>query len=154
MKAYAISPAFDLYEEGVPIERTRAAISLIAEMTLKALRRGGDVFQFAVDWRDPGAPTEAPVFEVAEPHLIRLEAEGDLLRHLVQAVDPNARGGSSVRSAGTCRAATFGWDGQAFICLRYADPAPVSADETLAVVEEVSRLLTDTDYFDGWARPD
>ncbi|MEJ2815163.1 hypothetical protein [Caulobacter sp. CCG-8] len=154
MKAYAIFPAFELYGDDVPAERTQASISLIAKMTFDSLRSGGDVFQFVVDWRDPGAAADAGHFheDLAEPHLIPLLSEEDLLDRIRRSIDPNAVCAGTVRSAATCRAVTFGWDGQAFICLRHEDKAPVSPDATLAVVSSEPDLFTETDYFDGWIR--
>ena len=49
---------------------------------------------------------------------------------------------------------TFGYDGQALLCLRHEDPPPVSSDTSLAIVEERSDLLVDSDWFDGWIRSD
>jgi hypothetical protein len=47
---------------------------------------------------------------------------------------------------------TFGWDGQAFLCLRLEDEMPVSSDPLLATVVDQPEMLTGTDYFDGWVR--
>jgi hypothetical protein len=49
----------------------------------------------------------------------------------------------------TCRAATFGYDGQAFICLRHEDDPPISPAPDLVEVAEEPSLLTETDYLDG-----
>jgi hypothetical protein len=154
MKAYAIAPSFELYGDGIPDERTQASISLIARMTFDSLRSGGDVFQFVVDWRDPGAPPDAGFFheDLAEPHLISLRSDEDLLDRIRRSIDPNAVCGGTLRSAATCRAVTFGYDGQAFLCLRHEDKAPASPDPMLAVVREDPDLLTSTDYLDGWIR--
>ncbi len=154
MKAYAIEPPFELYGDGIPDERTQASISLIARMTFDSLRSGGDVFQFVVDWRDPGATPDAGFFteDLAEPHLISLRSDEDLLDRIRRSIDPKAVYAGTLRSAATCRAVTFGWDGQAFLCLRHEDKAPTSPDPTLAIVHEGSDLLTTTDYFDGWIR--
>ncbi len=154
MKAWSIVPPFEMYGDGVPDERTQASITLIARMTFDCLRSGGDIFQFAIDWRDPGAPLDAGVFheDLAEPHLISLQGEDDLLNWIRCSVDPNRVGKGDVRSVATCRSATFGWDGQAFLCLRHEDRVPVSPDPTLAEVHEEPTLLTGTDYFDGWIR--
>jgi hypothetical protein len=154
MKAYAIFPPFELYGEGVSDARTQASVSLIAKMTFDCLRSGGDVFQFVVDWRDPGADPDVGGFheDLAEPNVIPLLSDDDLLARIRRSVDPNAVCAGTVRSIATCRAVTFGWDGQAFVCLRHEDKVPVSSDPTLAVVSEEPSLLTGTDYFDGWVR--
>jgi hypothetical protein len=152
VKVYAIFPAFELYGRDEPAERTHAAITLIVAMVIAALRRDGDVFHYAVDWRDPGA---APLRgqwsgDVATPHVMPFTDDDDLRSAIGRAVDPNIVGWCMIRSIATCRAVTFGYDGQAFVCLRHADAPPVSPDETLATVEPRPDMLTETDVFDGW----
>ena len=46
-------------------------------------------------------------------------------------------------------AATFGFDGQAFLCLRHEDEPPVSPAPDLVEVVEDPTYLTGTDFFDG-----
>ena len=156
MKAFSIVPPFELIEEGFSSEKSQASISLIARLTFECLRAGGDIFQFAVDWRDPEAPINAAGFDnaLAQPHLISLQSDEDLLGWIRRLLDQDfsAGGGGTIRSVATCRAVTFGFDGQAFLCLRLEDSVPVSPDPTLAVVHEEPTLLTETDYFDGWIR--
>jgi hypothetical protein len=48
-----------------------------------------------------------------------------------------------------CRSAIFGQDGQAIVCLRREDAAPLSPDTTAITVAEESGWLTETDLFDG-----
>jgi hypothetical protein len=81
MKAFSIVPPFELIEEGFSSEKSQASISLIARLTFECLRAGGDIFQFAVDWRDPEAPINAAGFDnaLAQPHLISLQSDEDLL---------------------------------------------------------------------------
>ena len=56
-----------------------------------------------------------------------------------------------IRSLVTCLAVSYGYDGQAFVCLPTdADPI-VSPDESLITVEECSHLLIDSDWMDGLA---
>lgn len=154
MKAYAIIPAFELYSAGVSPDRSRASVSLISKMTFDCLRSGDDRFQFAVDWKDPGSTAIGGAFraDAAEPHLVRLHSDEELLDRIQRSVDPNDPCGGTLRSAATCRAVTFGLDGQAFVCLRHEDPPPVSMDTALAVVSDATHLLVETDYFDGFAR--
>jgi hypothetical protein len=155
MRACAIFPPFEMYSEGVPEERTQASISLIAQLAFDSLRGDGDHFQFAVDWHDPGVwPRVAGFTEtLAEPHIVQLRSDEDLLTRIRSSVDPNGGGpGGTIRSIATCRAMTFGWDGQAFLCLRLEDEMPVSPDPLLATVVDQPEMLTGTDYFDGWVR--
>ena len=151
MRAYIIDPPFKMF--GSDDDRTSAAIKHIADIVFGCLRRGGDTFQFAVAWADPGDEPGGIFHEdMAEPHVFRLDSDDALLQWLRKSVDPNTDGGGTVRSIATCRSVTFGYDGQALICLRHEDPPPVSSDPLLAVVEERPDLITDTDWLDGWIR--
>jgi hypothetical protein len=149
MKVYGIFPTIDLADP--KDTRVQACISMVTEMVCRALRAGGDSFQYAVDWRDPGGPEWGICTEgLAEPHVHSL-SDPEALRQLVRlAVDPYSGKGASVRSIATCRAVTFGYDGQAFLCLRHEDEPPTSADPSLVEVEERTDLLAETDYFDGF----
>lgn len=149
MKAFIIYPPFETF--GNDDDRTSAAIDLVAEVVFKCLRRGGDTFQYAVSFANPGEePGGTFDTAIAAPRVTRLDTEDALRNWLRRSVDPNAIGGGDVRSIATCRAVTFGYDGQAFLCLRSEDVSPISPDLTLAVVEERPDLLGGTDYFDGW----
>jgi hypothetical protein len=155
MKACAIFPSFEMYGEGISDEKTQAAISLISQLAFDCLRSNGDHFQFVVDWHDPGVLPQVAGFTdaIAEPHIVQLLSDQDLLARIRSAVDPNGGGlGGTIRSIATCRALTFGFDGQAFLCLRLEDEMPVSPDATLATVADQPEMLTGTDYFDGWVR--
>ena len=134
-------------------ERTSAAINLIADLVFDSLRRGGDTFQHAVVWADPGHEPGGTFHEdIAEPHVFELKSDEALRDWLRKSVDPNDVRRGDVRSIATCRCVTFGYDGQALLCLRHEDEPPVSPEAKLAVVEERPDLLMNTDYFDGWAR--
>ena len=151
MRAYIIEPPFETFDQGD--ERTSAAINLVAEIVFESLRRGGETFQHSVVWANPGEePGGIWNEDVAVPHVVRLEAEEDLRAWLRRSINPNTNGGGPVRSIATCRAVTFGYDGQALLLLRHEDAPPVSPDLSLAVVEERPDLVKDTDWFDGWIR--
>ena len=151
MKTYIIDPPFEMF--GREDERTSAAINLIADIVFDSLRRGGDTFQHAIVWADAGEEPGGTFDEdSAEPHVFELKSDEALRDWLRRSVDPNDVGGGNVRSIATCRCVTFGYDGQALLCLRHEDEAPVSPDPNLAVVEERHDLLLDCDYFDGWVR--
>jgi hypothetical protein len=151
MRAYLIDPPFDTY--GVEDDRTSAALDLIAEIVFQCLRRGGDEFQYSVVWVNPGGENTGQWNEeIAEPHVIDLRTDNALREWVRKSVDPNHPGGGVVRSIATCRCFTFGYDGQAFLCLREEDEPPVSPDPNLANVEERPELIANSDYFDGWVR--
>jgi hypothetical protein len=151
MRAYIIDPSFETF--GQEDERTSAAINLVAEIVFRCLRSGGDTFQYALVWANPGEePGGIWDSELAVPHVVRLDTDAVLREWLRRSVNPNTGGGGSVRSIATCRAVTFGYDGQALLCLRHEDAPPVSPDLTLAIVEERPDLLGGTDWFDGWLK--
>ena len=153
MRAYIIEPTCDVFDR--MDARSSAAIRLIADIVFECLRRGGDVFQHAVVWANPGEqPGGIWNEDAAVPHLIRLDDADTLRAWLHRSVDPNTSGGGDVRSVATCRAVTFGYDGQALLLLRHEDAPPVSPDLSLAIVAERPDLLEDTDWFDGWIRSD
>lgn len=149
MKGYSVVPAFDLADP--EDSRVQACISMIAEIACACLRANGDRFHYAVDWRDPGGPSwSGHNEEIAEPHLVDLSDTVELARLVRISVDPwDARCAPVIRSITTCRALTFGWDAQAFLCLRHEDEPPVAADPSLVLVEEWPGLRTETDYLDG-----
>jgi hypothetical protein len=150
MRAYIVDPPFEMRHDD---QRTSAAINLIAEVVFNALRRGGDTFQHAVVWADPGEEPGGIFHEdIAEPHVFDLRDDEALRDWLRKSVDPNNVGGGNVRSIATCRCVTFGYDGQALLCLRHEDEPPASPDPDLAIVEERPDLLLDSDWFDGWMR--
>jgi hypothetical protein len=150
MKAYGIFPAFEMNDAND--RRVQDCIDLVADIVVAGLRAGGDTFHYVLDWRDPGsAPWHGWTEDLAQPHIVALN-ERDHLAELVRlSVDPFSAGSAAViRSIATCRAVTFGWDGQAFLCLRHEDEPPVSSDPSLVLIEQQSNYLTETDYFDGW----
>ncbi|MEL7198004.1 MAG: hypothetical protein AAGL10_06790 [Pseudomonadota bacterium] len=149
MKAYGIFPLVEASSQDEPVFGDCQA--MVTSLVCECLRAGGDRFHVAVDWRDPdgeewGICTEG----IAQPAIVHLGSE-EALRELVHlSTDPLAHQGAAViRSMATCRAATFGWDGQAFLCLRNEDDPPISPDAKLIEVRESPELLIDCDYFDG-----
>lgn len=150
MKAYGIFPAFDLDDPADPA--VQACISLITTIVCASLRADGDVFHAAIDWRDPGNEpwSGLATMGLATPNLVLLSDLEKLEALVRMSVDPfSGKWLGGIRSIATCRVATFGYDGQAFLCLRHEDAPPVSPRPEVAVVEECPELLTDCDYFDG-----
>jgi hypothetical protein len=152
MKVFGVFPIVDIGGRDTPTEQTRKGIDIVTQLCFEALRHNGDRFHYVVNWRDPGDNGNKGTLTegLAEPHVVQLESAEALRNQLLQSVDPNGPAGATIRSVATCRAATFGWDGQAFLLLRHEDPAPVSPDLSLVVVEERADILLNYDYFDGW----
>jgi len=153
MKVYGIFPAYDRCDVDAD-EKEEQCVRIVAGMVFDCLRSDGDDFHFVVDWRDPGAPADTGVFheDIAEPQILELRQSDALREWLLKAVHPNVPAGGTVRSIATCRSATFGYDGQAFVCLRHEDEPPVSPDPSLVAVEERPDILLEYDLFDGWLR--
>lgn len=149
MRAYSIFPLVEAGSQESQL--VRSCHAMVTTLVCACLRAGGDKFHVAVDWRDPGGEEWGICTDgIAQPAIVQLGSE-EKLRELVHlSTDPYVnRGAAVIRSMATCRAATFGHDGQAFLCLRIEDDPPVSPDAKLIEVRESPELLTDYDYFDG-----
>lgn len=153
MRTYGIFPVFDLTDREDAL--VQACISLVTEIVIECLRSGGDNSHSAMDWRNPGSgPWQDWSSDIAEPYLVPLNDAAALRQVVYMSVDPFSPGCATViRSAANCRAATFGYDGQAFLCLRHDDKPPFSPNPELVLIEERPDLL-ETDYFDGWMPED
>jgi len=149
MRAYCIFPGFEMTDQ-IDV-RVQTCLSLITELVCDRLRTGGDNFHVTVDWRDPGRDGWSTCTEgVALPYAVSLTDPAKLAEVVRFSLDPySGKSAAVIRSTATCRAATFGFDGQAFLCLRHEDDAPISPDFALIAIEERPDLLTETDYFDG-----
>lgn len=80
----------------------------------------------------------------------RFDSEEDVLAALLNMGDPfDPTEFYMIRSMISCRAVMYGYDAQAFLCLRTEDEAPISPDPDTIVVEERPDLLLETDYLDG-----
>ena len=151
MRAYVIYPPFKTTK--VKTQQASDSIDLIAEIVLQSLRTGGDTFQFSVIWANPGSGIGTSFDDdIAIPHVFKLDTEEKLRSWLKESIDSYVVGGGDIRSIATCRAATFGYDGQALLLLRSEDQPPSSPDQELAVVAERPDFLTSADWFDGWVR--
>src|SRR5262249_15293467 len=79
---------------------------------------------------------------------IRNLAEPGLLRSVLRRIaDPSDGYFMWVRCQTTCRSVWFGYDAQAFLCLRHEDARPQSS--SLMRVEDCSHRLIETDFLDG-----
>ena len=149
MKAYGIFPMIDMQKSHDP--RVESAHAIVTKLVCECLRADGDCFHVTVDWRNPNSEPRGICTEgIATPHAVSLSSREELQKLVSLSTDPSHDEGAAViRSMATCRAATFGYDGQAFLCLRHEDRIPVSSDPNLVEVSERPDLLTEADYFDG-----
>jgi hypothetical protein len=144
MKAYLISPTMDVFDgTGTLTSDASRALDLIAGIVADSLRDGGDGSHQAVVWDGPSMVDQ-------HASIVALADRESVISLLRKMGDPNNLVGGQVRSVINCRAATFGYDGQAFLCLRHEDTMPVSPDPALATVEQHSEWLTEGDWLDGW----
>lgn len=143
MKAYIIRPKMDIFD-GNALLATEVArtLRLIAEMVADSLQEGGDKSHQAAVW---GGPTEVGT----RPTVVRVADRQTLVSLAFRLLDPNDPLGGDIRSAVNCRTVTFGQDGQAVLCLRHDDAAPMTAESALLNVAECSGWLAETDLFDG-----
>ncbi|RZJ37556.1 MAG: hypothetical protein EON86_17030 [Brevundimonas sp.] len=97
-----------------------------------------------------GEAPSVPVSKVGEWRLRRFETEAEVFAALMNMGDPFVPTDFfTIRSMISCRSVMYGYDAQAFLCLRTEDEAPASPDPSLILVEERPDLLLQTDYLDG-----
>ena len=164
MKLYYIGPKLDerTMTPEVIDNRMREAIEPIADLILAQFRP--DTFQALVGLSGLNRSPEDEEAEVPPPYpallpgqeafgrwlAIRFDSEASVRAALLNMGDSYAASELfSIRSIISCRSVFYGYDGQAFLCLRTEDQPPVSPDNDLVLVEERQDLLTDTDYADG-----
>jgi hypothetical protein len=150
MKTYIIEPEIDLID---PKDiQVVTCLKLISEVVFDHLRYGGDHFHYTVDWRNPEDTALNGYWnsEVAQPHIVSLTDANELMKVIRLSLNPWDRTWAIIRSVATCRMATFGYDGQAFLCLREADKAPMSPNPFLVNIESVDP----GGVFDGWLHID
>ena len=148
MKAYVIRPDMDVFDAtGTLTTDASQALRVIAQLVTEALRQGGDNSHSAVVWDGPSDVQTTPT-------IISVSDRAALVATAFRLLDPNDLLGGDIRSAVNCRAATFGQDGQAMVCLMHEDAEPVAPDGLLLSIAECSDWLAATDLFDGtWPNP-
>jgi hypothetical protein len=143
MKAYVIRPNIDVFDDTGTLSADAAqALRVIGDMVADCLQQGGDKSHHGTVFV---GPTELG----ALPNVVALSDRQKLVALTLRLLDPNDGLGGDIRSVVNCRAATFGQDGQAMLCLRHEDTAPLAADRSLVSVAQCSEWLTGTDLFDG-----
>ena len=149
MKLYLLAPSLAANSDGqASRERIRACIEPIAELIAGHLE--ADPGLFALRHEGEVSDTEVPFEFTCGPVQVARIPDRRVLRNILTASgNPNSGRWMLVRSLVTCRAARYGSDGQAFLCLTASDSVPVSPDDSLFVVEECSQDLLQTDLMDG-----
>jgi hypothetical protein len=143
VKVYAIRPTIDVFDgTGTLTPAAARAIDLIAQMVADVLQAGGDTTHQAVVWEGPSDVDTPPT------HSVVADRAG-LIALARRLLDPNDPLGGDIRSGLNCRSATFGQDGQAIVCLRHEDTAPIPPVVELVSVAERSKWLVETDLLDG-----
>ncbi len=146
MKLYMISPPPGVVEAGQDAIRTYldAVVPVIADAMLPTGREGlVGVWAF-----NEGDLSDEPFdAEFAGKRIKAIIDREELCTVIRRTADPWDSCYMWVRCQTTCRSVTFGYDGQAFLCLRHEDPVPPRS--SLIWVEERSEMLSETDYLDG-----
>jgi hypothetical protein len=164
MKLYYIGPKIDVQTMAPEVieERMRRAVEPIADLVFAQFRP--DTFHALVGLSCLNRPEQDEEAEAPPPYpplisgqeafgrwrATRFGSEAAVRAALVNMGDSDVTPELfSIRSIISCRSVSYGYDGQAFLCLRTEDEPPVSPDTDLVLVEERQDLLTDTDYADG-----
>jgi hypothetical protein len=121
---------------------------LIADLLTEAL--DGDPTLHAIWYGDP--PEGLAAEKISDTAISRPADQAHLRELLLRSIDPWHPQSCNFRSLLSCRAVTYGWDGQAFLILHTEDPTPVSPDP--AIIVEPWPDLFHTDYLDGVALGD
>jgi hypothetical protein len=142
---------------------TRRAVAPIAELILDCFRP--DTFQALIGLAGLNRPSPDPNPDQLLPYpplergqkgfgryrVTPMRSEDEVRTALLKMGDPYFAQTPyfCVRSILSCRSVIYGYDGQAYLCLRTEDEAPMTPDPGLIVVRDASAYLTETDYLDG-----
>ena len=148
MKAYIVDVANDDIHASKG-ERSDYAVAMVTEIALAALRLDQDRTVHAIFFNSVPQDASADLID-ENVYLARPADPAQLRQWMYDALHPYREGGGQIRSSLTCRCVVFGYDGQVLICLRSEDPAPVSPDPSIVVVQERPDLIARCDYFDGY----
>lgn len=149
MKLYLVAPVLAANtDETAADARLRECSELIADLILSHI--SADPALFGMRHADESSvPPVHPDTRYGGAEAIRISDPETLRKILRDCGDPNSGRWMLVRSLVTCRAVSYGYDGQVFVCLPTDATPIVSPDDTLMTVEECSHLLIETDWMDG-----
>ena len=149
MKLFLVAPVIAANtDEAARNARVRECSGRIAELILSHVSDDPALFGM----RQVGEASEAPVQPDArygDVETVRIGDRETLRTILRESGDPSSGKWMLIRSLVTCRSVSYGYDGQAFVCLPSDAPPIVSPDDTLIAVEDCSRLLAESDWMDG-----
>lgn len=146
MKLFMLSPSRNTVESGA--DATRPYLDAVTEVIARAIQPTGVESLIGV-WHHNEAHMGTEPFDAEYAgKRIRSLRDRDLLRAVLRRVaDPWDAYFMWVRCQTTCRGVFFGYDAQAFLCLRHEDASPRAT--ALIQVDDRSTELTETDIFDG-----
>jgi hypothetical protein len=152
MKLYYVGPDVDAatMDEARIDSVVRAAVEPIADVILGYFRADGISALIGLEGLNPPYPaTDLGEERHGRYRVVRFETEADVRAALVSLGDAYSPSDLfCVRSVISCRSVTYGYDGQAFICLRTEDEPPIPIPGLIRV-EERPDILIETDYMDG-----
>ena len=148
MKLFLVSPVIAANTDEVAHDaRFRECSERIADLIASQLQHDPALFGMREEG-EVSAPVQ-PDGRYGAIETVRVEDAETLRTILRESGNPNGGKSMLVRSLVTCRAVSYGSDGQAFVCLPSKAAPIVSPDDTLINVEECSQLLAETDWMDG-----
>jgi hypothetical protein len=149
MKAIIVAPKVSANnDEGAENRRLGSYIEPIADYISNLI--GKDPALFAVrsknEVSEKPVPTDLIFGDIEAVKIVDLEM---LKKILVASGDPNSGQFMSIRSLVTCSSVTYGFDGQALICLPEEVRVEKPDGQKDFTVEDCTSDLAGTDWFDG-----
>jgi hypothetical protein len=149
MKLYLIVPnLMEQTSREALVLRHRACADAIVDLILSHI--SSDPALFGVRSKrevcESPIPTDLSFGEADAVHLPDMQV---LRKVMADCADPYSGKFMEIRSLSTCRSVSFGYDGQAFVCLPTASETIISPNPALVIVKECSHYLSETDWIDG-----
>ena len=149
MKLYLVAPNIPSHlDKEAADARLRSCIEPIAELILGHISEDPALFGVRHEGEVSDAPIQ-PDLQFRHAQAVRLADDDALRQVLVASGDPSSGEWMLIRSLVSCRAVSYGHDGEAFVCLPTDAEPIVSTDPALIYVEERSSLLVESDWMDG-----
>lgn len=149
MKLYLVQPAKPPGADDAEMDaRLKSCIEPIADLILPYLLADPAMFgmRHANEVSQP-ALAMAERYDYAE--VVRLADKSMLRAALLACGDPSSGQWVLIRSLVTCRSVSYGYDGEAFVCLPEEDEPLLSPNNEMIDVSDRSQMLINTDLMDG-----